>query len=155
MASVDNIVVYDSVLYGIGHNVRRWANGIERQFTANAILLAPLNKRANKGPKAPPVGSLKASIHGDVSRVGPKHLQTNIYVDVDYALFVLEGTTGPITADSSPYMKLPRNAGYGRRTRHFVVSGQRANDFLTRAGAATAMTHPSLRGFESMIFEQF
>lgn len=155
MGELVGLVVYDSVLFNRTGQVRRWADSVERRFTLNAIQEAPFNKRPNKGPTALPPGSLKASIHGSVTRVGPRHLQTDISADVPYALYVIEGTTGPITATSAPYMKLPSNPGYGTRTRLNVVSGQRANNFLGRAAAATALRHPSLRGFEAQVFEQF
>lgn len=161
MAELIGLVVYDSVLYGRGRMVRRWADGVERQFTMNAQMLAPVNKRGNKGRNALPVGALAASISGSVERVGPKHLQTDISVAVPYATFVIKGTGSPIVANGtsniSPkgFMFVPSNPGYGTRTRQNTVSGQRANDFLSAAGRATSRTHPSLRGFESSMFEQF
>lgn len=170
------LVVYDSVLFDVGHNVRRWADAVERRFTANAIAFAPVNKRLNKSDwyKEFPVGSLKASITGDVDRIGPKHLQTTISVNVPYAIYVIEGTSA-IVPTTSPRMKLPFNAGFtvlsprrafdannpaehsdfGKATYHRVVSGQSANNFLTRAADVTALRHPSLRGKGALVFEQF
>lgn len=172
------LVVYDSVLFDIGHNVRRWADAVERRFTANAIAFAPINKRVNKSDwyKEFPVGSLKASISGSVTRVGPKHLQTDISVAVPYAIYVIEGTDF-IVPTSSPRLKLPFNTGFtvlsarqafdaandnpaehsdfGKPTYHRVVRGQSANNFLTLAADVTALRHPSLRGKGALVFEQF
>jgi len=73
---------------------------------------------------------------------------------VPYAKYVVQGTTGPIAPTTAPYLKLPSNAGFGRRTRHNVVSGQRANHFLSAAARATGRTHPSVRDLGSL-FEQW
>lgn len=151
------LVLYDSILFDIGHNVRRWADRVETRFTANAIAEAPVNKRVNKSPWYAefPVGSLKASIHGGVDRIGPKHLQIVIYVDVPYAKYVIEGTQGPIEPTTSKFMHLPPNIAYGTRKRHKQVSGQDANDFLHRAHEATAAFHPALRGASNQFLEQW
>jgi hypothetical protein len=147
------LVVYDSILFERGHMVSRWAFGVESTFTRNAILHAPVNKRVNKSAGEPPVGSLKGSISGEADRVAPKHWQILIHVGVHYALYVIEGT-GFIYPQTAPWLKLPRNAGHGGRTRFSVVPGQRANNFLLQAARDTARTHPSLRGFQNMLFEQ-
>lgn len=156
-AEITSMVVYDSKLFERGHMIRRWAEGVERSFTRFAIEEAPINKRANKGPGALPVGSLKAGIHGGVERIGPAFLQTIISSSAPYSLYVLRGTKGPITSRGAPgFLRLPRNPAFGgRRTRFYAVSGQSANDFLGRAAVRTAARHPSLRGFESQVFGQF
>lgn len=154
MPVIESLVVYDSVLFERGHMIRRWAEGVERAFTMHAIAEAPVNKRAQKSRKSPyPVGALKASIHGDVDKVGPKILQTTISADVPYASYVVNGTEDGIRPKSKPYMTLPKN-GF-RRQRHKVVSGQAPNNFLMRAASATARTHPSLRGFGDQVFKQW
>lgn len=142
-AHLVGLTVYSSVLFNPGGTVRRWADRVERRFTENAIALAPINKRANKGFSAFPVGSLKASIHGDVVRIAPKMLETTISVDVPYALYVLKGTS-TIHAGGAGFLFVPKNPGFGVQTRHAFVSGQRANDFLGLAHLLTSMSHPSI-----------
>lgn len=148
MARITNVTVYDSILYNRGHMVRRWAEGVERRFTRYAKEEAPVSSRP-KGPRRNPPGSLKASIRGDVHRIGPRHLRTEITVGVYYATYVIRGT-GPIIDAGGKPMKIwnayptPRESGpyFYRR----AVRGQKANDFLGRAHDRTAMRHPSLRG---------
>lgn len=162
MAEVTNLVVYSSVLFGVGHNIRRWADGVERTFTRHAINAAPLNKRSNKSRSAlakdGPRGTLKASIHGSVDRIGPAHLETIISADASYATFVLEGTSGAVAANTEnwrSWMYVPSNPGFGTRTRHQFVRGQRANNFFATAASLTAATHPSLRGMDDVLFQSF
>lgn len=177
-AEITKIVVTDSVLFGATGDVGRWARAVERNFTRNAIEEAPTGAtsgRVNKSRAnaAYPVGSLKASISGEVTRIGVRHLQTIISVDVPYALYVIKGT-GPIfsrsarvpagTRDESGRgiggqfapigwggdivggMYLPGNPGWGKARIRQHVSGQHANPFLDFAFARTAARHPSLRG---------
>jgi len=151
------LVLYDSVLFEQGHQVARWAHRLERRFTENAIAEAPVNKRMNKSPwysEFPP-GSLKASIHGSADRIGPKHWQVVLYIDVPYAKYVLDGTQGPITPTHGKYMVLPPNVAFGTSPLHKTVSGQDANNFLQRAHAATAIFHPSIRGLSQHFLEQW
>lgn len=167
------LVIYDSVLFGVGHNVRRWAEAVERGFTLNARMLAPAR-----------TGELKAGIHGEVRRVGPKHLETIIYSDAPHSLYVLKGTTGPIMSNrmwrfrnnpkyANVPFGIPRGGRIGPEGRHvdmnwmhahgyalklrpgngfpgmfkLQVRGQEANDFFARAAEVTARTHSSLRGY--------
>lgn len=161
--TITSLVLYDSVLFDIGHHVRRWADSVSRNYTVQATALAPVNKRPNKSHlSVHPIGSLKASISGQVDRIGPKHIQIVIHVNVPYALYVIEGTQGPITPTHSKNLRLPWNPGFspaktteGHETRFPAVSGQRANPFLKLAHTATARIHPSLRGLENQLFEQF
>lgn len=155
-AEVVGLVIYDSVLFDIGHHVSRWAHGVSAAFTRNAIEEAPVNSRANKSGWYPgyPVGSLKASISGDVERIGPKHMQIIINVDVPYARYVIEGTGPFIFPVVAKKMTLPANLGFSAK-KLAVVKGQEANDFMGRAADRTAITHPSLRGFRNQVFEQF
>lgn len=144
MANV-RVVVYSSVLFNRGGDIRRWADRVEQQFTANAKAIAPVNKRANKGGSPFPVGALKASITGNVARVGPHALNTEISVNVPYATYVLFGTSSPITSPFGHKMAVPDNPqGHGHK---WSVSGQRAQPFLMEAAFMTARTHSSLRGF--------
>ena len=149
-AYLTKLVIYDSVLFNRTGQVRRWADGVERRFTMNAIEEAPssletgrLNKsRANA---AFPPGSMKLLIRGDVDRIAPKHLQTTVSVDVPYAMYVIRGT-GAIFPRGE-YLYVPSNPGFGTGTRQKWVRGQEPNNFLARAMDETARRHPSLRGF--------
>lgn len=143
------LVLWDSILFARGHTVSRWAVGLGRTVAAAAIAEAPINKRAHKSFGEPPVGSLKAGVHGSAFRAGPKRIQMDISSDAHYSLAVLKGT-GPIYPHG-PVLKLPINAGHGRRTRFYTVSGQSANNFLGRAVGIAAARHSSLRGFEHRV----
>lgn len=150
-----DLVIYDSVLFNRTGQVRRWADRVEKKFTYNAWAEAPdgfETGRENKSRQNAmfPAGSLKESIEGEVTRVAPKHLVTTISVNVPYALYVLKGT-GDIFPVTAEYLYLPPNPGHGTRTRHQWVSGQEANNFLSRAATQTARTHPSLRGFGDVV----
>lgn len=148
MAAIRKVVVYDSVMYNRGHNVRRWAEAVERRFTRYAIEEAPMSTRP-KAPNRAPAGHLKSSISGVVTRPGPRRLVTRINVGAYYATYVLRGT-GPIIDAGGKPMKIwnayptPKEAGpyFFRR----AVAGQPKNDFLGRAHDRTALRHPSLRG---------
>lgn len=155
-AYITGLVIYDSRLFQRNSHVGRWATSVSRNFTINAVARAPVNRRQRKSNWYPnyPVGSLKAGISGDADRIGPKHWQIVVNVDVPYAGYVLGGT-GPITPTSQPYMTIPLNPGFGRRRRHNVVRGQRKNNFLAGAARATARRHSSLRGLGDMLFRQW
>jgi hypothetical protein len=156
MTAITKLVVYDSVLFNRTGQVRRWADAVQVRFTANAISEAPLNKRPLKSRSSTlPVGGLKAGISGDVTRIGPRMLQTDISSSAPYSLYVIKGTGPVISPTRKAFMTLPANPGYGGHQRAKTVSGQKPNDFLTRAGAITARRHPSLRGFENQIFRQW
>lgn len=149
MAAIRSVVVYDSVMYNRGHNVRRWAEAVERRFTRYAIEEAPINKRT-KDPRRAPPGHLKSSISGEVTRPGPRRLVTRINVGAAHATYVLRGTGPWIDAELGKPMRIwnayptPTEAGpyFFRR----AVRGQTKNDFLGRAHDRTALRHPSLRG---------
>lgn len=139
---LEAVVIYDSILYGRGHMIRRWAESVQRNFVTNAKASAP--KRS---------GELAGGIHGWVDRVGPRHLQTTIFSEAPHSLYVLGGTTGPIFPDpaydsegEARYLRLSPGNGYGALYRH-SVSGQSPNDFFATAAELTARTHSSLRGF--------
>lgn len=152
MARITRMVIYDSVLFNRTGHVRRWADGVERKFTLNAIAAAPFNKRINKSHRdRRPPGALKASIHGDVDRIGPVHLQIVCSADVPYATFVLRGTRPIITPRNGPFLRLPVNPGF-TRTQHKSVRGQHAQNFFAEAALATERTHRSLRGFGAQLF---
>lgn len=172
------IVVTDTKLFNRTGDFGRWAANVERAFTTNAIIEAPTGRDSNRIHKSRanalfPVGSLKASIRGDVDRVAVRHFQTTISVNVPYAIYVLKGTNriysksaripaGTRDADGRPLggqftplgyegafsggMYLPGNPGWGAARVRRSVAGQSANPFLDRAYAKTARTHSSLRG---------
>jgi hypothetical protein len=160
-------VVTDTKLYGRTGDVGRWAASVERQFTRHAIAKAPHGAASGRDRKsranaAYPPGSMKANIFGQVSRVGPRQLQTLIYVDVPYALYVIKGTPPVIWSKSARTaggqfaelggeeatgMYLPANSAGPQMFRQ-RVRGQRPNNFLGEAFDATARTHSSLRGYQ-------
>lgn len=155
-ASITGLVLYDSKLFNRTSNVGRWAASVATNFEAFATAAAPINKRPAKShlDAGYPPGSLKASIRVVDERIGPKHIQVVLSMGVPYAQYVVGGTHGPITATSSEAMWLPRNPGF-RKRRHFTVSGQRPNNFLAEAAAATAGRHPSLRGLDHLLYQQW
>lgn len=158
-------VIVDSVLFDRGHMIRRWADGIARNFSIFVKEEAPLNKRGNTGHGPP--GGLKAGLGTFVERVGPKHLVTSVFSEAPYTRYVAEGT-GPIMATGGGAMKLPLNgAPYAPTYRnpknairdlrrgystHKVVSGQTRNRFFDRAYVRLAARHPSLQGALSNAF---
>lgn len=169
---LSGLVIYDSVLFQVGHHVSRWANSVERGFVMNAREAAPMRS-----------GELRAGIHGESFRSGPKHWEVHIHSDAEHTMYVLRGTTGPIMSTrmwgfrtrtglmfprggsvgrgsernmglpNIPFLKergylLNVRAGNGFPQRYMVkVRGQRPNNFFAPAADATARRHPSLRGF--------
>jgi hypothetical protein len=159
-------VVTDTKLFNRTGDVGRWAEAVNVAYVSHARRHAPVDKRQNKSRANSmyPVGALAASIFGEVTRVGPRHLQTLIYVDVPYALYVIKGTStifakaarapagspGGIGGQFVPLegrgMYIPAN--FGLKSRYAQrVRGQRANPFLDLAFDATARRHSSLRGY--------
>lgn len=164
---ISKVVVTDSVLYGRTGDVRKWADEIEVTYRGIATKEAPHGADTGRINKTGyyPVGAMRASIVGEVNRIGPRHLQTTISVEVPYALAVLRGTNtiyartaggrfrggAPTGERSGRGMYIPANPGYGGRRWAQKVSGQASNNFLERAFEATARRHSSLRGY-SMTF---
>lgn len=157
MAAITGLVVFDSRLFGVNSHVSRWANSVSRKLTLNTIQAAPFNKRQNKShlDALNPPGTLKASIDGEAYKVGPRHWQITLDIGAHYAPYVLGGTGPTITPVTAKYLKLPYNGSFGRRRRHNVVRGQKANNFLVTAAAATGRSHPSVRGLPDLVFEQW
>lgn len=100
------VVVYDSVLYNRTGQVRRWADALNARFVLNAKNAAPMRS-----------GELRAGISGEVTRIGPRHLQTVIESAAPHSLYVLRGTTGPIMSrrmwgfsQKFPHLIAPRGA---------------------------------------------
>ena len=159
---VTNVVVYDTRLFDINRNVDRWAKSVRRNYVTFARAEAPINKRQNKSHSSGlAVGALKASIKGDVDRIGPVHTQITVTVGVPYALHVIYGT-GTIFPKHAKRLRLPFNAGFspksasfGHESRFTFVSGQRGNNFLARAHNLTAKRHSSIGKFPGREFGQF
>jgi hypothetical protein len=143
-AELEAVVIYDSVLFNRTGQVRRWADSLERNFTNAARAAAPARS-----------GELVAGIHGYVERIGPRHLQTIVMSEAPHSLYVLAGTTGPITSTrltnakgTGPAMlRLKPGGGYPALFRE-AVAGQEANNFFAVAARATARRHPSLAGWD-------
>lgn len=157
------MVVTDSKLYDRGHMVRRWADGIARNFEVFVIEEAPLNKRYNTGHGSP--GGLKAGLFTNVERVGPRHLLTTVHSLAPYTKYVAGGTADQIFPNAGRLFKIPINEGFmapGRPTArdlargatlHRVIRGQERNQFFERAYVRTAQRHPSLRPFLTNAFK--
>lgn len=169
---IEAIVVTDTKLFNRTGNIGRWAESVNTSFVLHAREMAPsslLSGRPNKSRAnaAFPSGSMKLRISGGVNRVGPRQLETVIYVDVPYAMYVIKGTPALIFSKSArgaagsgvggqflPLeegvgMYLPGQPAWKSRFRQ-RVRGQRANNFLDQAFNATARTHSSLRGFSML-----
>lgn len=163
--TLTNTVVTDEVLFTPGGDIYRWAHQVQREFVTEARLRAPIDKRANKTAVwiGYPVGSLARSISGEVRHPSLRIFNTQIVVDVPYALAVVRGTSR-ITSRSARVprgesgagqfaplgdgggMILPPNFGIGTLRRR-SVSGQRANPFLAETFRTVGARHSSLRGF--------
>lgn len=143
------VVIYDSILFERGRDVRRWAEAVERRFTNNARMKAPSRS-----------GGLRAGIHGRVDREGPKYLTATITSEAEHTMYVLRGTTGPIMSDGAWNGEVnekgkppPMRFSNPNPPRSFqvVVSGQEAQNFFDDAAKATARRHSSLRGFSPTV----
>lgn len=153
---LSEIVVTDEVLFLPGGDVYDWAHRVAFQLELNTTREAPYggdSGRINKtGPY--PVGSLKASIVGDVDRIGPRAFDITVTAFVPYAVYVARGThtifardrgTGQFTS-ADRGMFIPANPGWGPSRWRQHVRGQAANNFFERGYERTALTHPALRG---------
>ncbi len=121
--------------------------------------------------KDEPVGSLIASVSAESSRVGPLQMELILRADASYAVYVIKGTStiraksarvprgetrvlpngriakGGTFAPGERGIYLPPNLGYKGGVKVQSVSGQRANDFLSRAMSIESATHPALFGY--------
>ena len=77
-------------------------------------------------------GELARSIRGYYEPAAPNQIIMEVHAETEYALYVHEGTTGPITSDTGERMFLPAWGPYTARRVH-SVRGQRANPFLADA----------------------
>lgn len=153
--SIGHIVWYDERLWGDAATVGLWARRVSTALTTQARIEAPVNKRAVKTEGSP--GDLKRSIRTrSQQRTGLRSREFTISM-APHGAYVLQGTTGPIRADSGRRLVLPAFGPVGgsvfRSTRYQTpiqffesVSGQRSNDFLGRAWNTVAVQHPAIRG---------
>lgn len=155
--AITGIVVDDLKLFAPYGTIGRWAATVNSEMFFHAQRNAPINKRPNKTSGQPPVGSLLASIRGDLDRVGPRQFQMHTSVNVPYAMYVIMGTSaiyargsGGRFSTAEGGMYLPANPGFGRARWRQRVRGQKANNFLEKAFAATARAHPSIKGYSMM-----
>lgn len=173
-AVVVKVVEFDERLYVGNGIVNRWVRRVTFSFQKNAQLEAPVNKRAVTSHGGAP-GALRRGIVADVSHRTPKTLIGRVTSTAPHSLYVLGGTAaqgrryiyssfgwankaqvdliarrvarGGRAGEGTTgfYMRLPPNAGHGRRVFHLRVHGQRANNFLVSGYNRTARTHRALR----------
>ena len=162
--SVTQTIVDTTPLFDEWGTVGRWTGRVTREIKAGAIARAPVNKSFNKSDWGMlghyPRGALKASIRGESRRAGGHARHIEIRATVPYAIFVHEGTTGPIYPRRGKFLKLPeyhpggvvadttfRPQNEGRRSVFGTtpysrlrksVSGQASQPFILRAYNATA-----------------
>lgn len=149
-------VEYDEVLYAPGGIVNRWVYEVNTTMFFNLEREVPVNQRVNKTAGEPPVGTMRAELFSDVSRLGTREFMIEAGSNAPYTRYVVEGT-GPITAsprnelgqfvtigEEGGGMYLPANPGFGPGRWRARVRGQAANNFIGRAYDATARAHPAL-----------
>jgi len=141
--------------------VTRWGLARKIGIELKAKRYSPTNRRSvkSRANAGEPVGSLRKGISASYARVGPLQITITLTSTASYSLYVIQGTTGPIRAKSQARgadgrfliggtrrLFLPPGMGYGAM-RVKSVSGQAANDFLSRAVEAESVNHPALRGY--------
>lgn len=127
MSEVAFVVRSDGIaaLMGPGGDVGRWMRRKSQEITLRARRYAPSR-----------TGTLRASIHTTGLRHGLPFVATfEVRAESDHALFVHEGTHGPIMATSHRFMVVrpSPHSYYSRPTKRKRVRGQRSNPFLSRA----------------------
>jgi len=146
------VEIHDEVLFAPGGQIRKWSQGVAISNTKNTKTAAPLNKRTRKFPGNPPRGTLKRLISSNVKMEGPKVIGIETRSDAPYSVYVIKGThtqwsrdvLGRFT-DAARGFALPSN-NYGRYRHVQRVRGQKANNFLVKGLAKTAIRHPALGG---------
>jgi hypothetical protein len=88
-------------------------------------------------------GALRASLYCAVTPSGKYHARYSVGSKLDYAIYTIAGTTGPIVAKGgsllwirpAPYswFAYNRTSGFGGRTPMFHVRGQQGRDWLGRS----------------------
>lgn len=145
VAVIRSVVIVDDSMYHGKGIVIRWVGIVTRKFARDARLFAPMRS-----------GRLKAGIRAGTPR-NPfrKVVQGTISSSAPHTMYVLKGTHGPIM--SNALWAAGGTPGPGRKmavgrnlwppvTPMFVVSGQRANNFMAKAWASTGAAHPAIRG---------
>lgn len=151
-------------------DVTKWAQARRAGLVRRAKREAPNGADSGRTRKSranpEPFGSLIKGIQGSTNRVGPLQVQIILESTVRYSIFVLKGTntiygkqsrvggTGPnrtqfLLGGTRKTMYLPPNLGYKGGVPVSQVSGQKANDFLSRAVNGEAARHPALLGYDA------
>lgn len=87
-SSITRIVIFDQGLYHGNGDVIAWMRKITAKFAAEAILAAPVRS-----------GELRAGIDGSVRFLGQRQLEGAIRSRARHTMYVLRGTTGPISTN--------------------------------------------------------
>lgn len=150
-------VVTDEVLFTPTGAFGAWARSIEFGLLAEGVREAPLNRRQNKSYGQPPVGSLKASIRVELTKLALRRYNIELSANTHYAAWVHEGTSTIIkrgdggrfgSAEPGVGMYLPGNLGFKSRWRQ-RVRGQQGNPYLRRAWNDVATQHSSMGRFST------
>jgi hypothetical protein len=125
-----SVVIYDSKITAMnmpGGMVYRYTDHKTESALIFAKAFAP--KRS---------GHLAGGVRKDVRQTSRDRVVGRVRSTAYYSTWVIKGTTGPITSTAYPnkQMVLRPGNGFGWK-RKYVVRGQRPNDFLSRALAAT------------------
>lgn len=145
------VVMYDERMYsGPGHLVYDWGQRVRRSLSRNTKAAAPVRS-----------GELRAKVRATMRRSGVRAININLYSTAHHTMYVIGGTTGPITSTRT----LPGARGFGQRPAamalsaggghaagyRFSVSGQAPNNFMAEGVRRTARTHPSLHGYQAPV----
>jgi len=148
---VVDVVTYEEKLYLEGHLIRRWFDGMAAELQTAISTEAPLNKRPNKHPGEPPVGSLKAGITADTDLTGPHSLEATIRSSAYYTMYVIGGTAPLIIARGAGGLFATKGASFSLPAQPWIkamrtqkISGQEANDFMLRGYEIVASRHEAL-----------
>lgn len=119
------LVIYDSAIAAMslpGGQTWRWAFQRRRKVERLAKEFVPVRS-----------GNLKRNIFGYYEPSRPNLIVMEVWCQSDHAIYVHEGTTGPILPQRGQYMTLkPAYNGFPV-TKQRQVRGQRANPFLDNA----------------------
>lgn len=148
------VIMYDQVMYTPGGTVGKWGLGVGRELQRTIRNQAPLNKRPNKNPGAPPVGHLKSQIHRAVTTdPAAREIIMTVSSDAEYSTYVIFGTDRIFKRNAKGQfskarggMKLPGNPGFPPVWRQ-SVRGQKANDFMSRGVRIVSLNHKSLQAY--------